>query len=253
MCVTSFHICVSFIPSISAARAGCYRISYSASNRIWSQRLLDDCKYLFAPRVQLKINFRRRLGAESRALTHSNRIFHPFLPVLSWKRASSLLVFGPILKVFAGKSKKRKARKPNDLLAFLGGAGGIRTHGRLPYTWFRVRTVMTTSIPLHGIFASPMLRKKERKGGENKRKYWVFKPQKTQRIQGFFERRVPRSPNVFESAPLWPLRYLSVYVSICFYLRSNFTQETFGEKSRRENREIVDFSFWDPLYIKDSR
>ena len=110
-----FHICVSFIPSISAARAGCYRISYSASNRIWSQRLLDDCKYLFAPRVQLKINFRRRFGAESRALTHSNRIFHPFLPVLSWKRASSLLVFGPILKVFAGKSKKEK---PENLMIY---------------------------------------------------------------------------------------------------------------------------------------
>ena len=29
-----------------------------------------------------------------------------------------------------------------------------------------------------------------------------FRASKTQRIQGFFERRVPRSPNVFESAPL---------------------------------------------------
>ena len=27
-----------------------------------------------------------------------------------------------------------------------GGRGGIRTHGRLPYTAFRVRLVMTTSI-----------------------------------------------------------------------------------------------------------
>ena len=44
---------------------------------------------------------------------------------------------------------------------------------------FRVRTVMTTSIPLHGILASPMLRKKERIGGENKRNNSVFKSQKT--------------------------------------------------------------------------
>ena len=60
------------------------RCSHEAdTGTAWSQRLLDDCKYLFAPRVQLKINFRRRLGAEPRSLTHSNRIFHPFLPVLS--------------------------------------------------------------------------------------------------------------------------------------------------------------------------
>ena len=31
------------------------------------------------------------------------------------------------------REKKRKAGKPNDLLAFLGGAGGIRTHGTLLY------------------------------------------------------------------------------------------------------------------------
>ena len=45
-------------------------------------------------------------------------------------------------------------------------------------------------------------RKKERTDGENWTKYSIIKAQKAQRIQGFFERRVPRSPNVFESAPL---------------------------------------------------
>ena len=41
----------------------------------------------------------------------------------------------------------RKASKPLRLLAlYAGGRGGIRTHGRLPYTAFRVRLVMTTSI-----------------------------------------------------------------------------------------------------------
>ena len=60
------------------------RCSHEADTGLaWSQRLLDDGEYLLASGVQLKINFRRRLGAESRALTHSNRIFHPFLPVLS--------------------------------------------------------------------------------------------------------------------------------------------------------------------------
>ena len=33
-----------------------------------------------------------------------------------------------------------------------GGAGGIRTHVRLPSNWFRISPVMTTSIPLHLLF-----------------------------------------------------------------------------------------------------
>ena len=41
---------------------------------------------------------------------------------------------------------KTKACNILQLQALRGGRGGIRTHGRLPYTAFRVRLVMTTSI-----------------------------------------------------------------------------------------------------------
>ena len=43
-------------------------------------------------------------------------------------------------------TKQRIPLRRNGILKYCGGRGGIRTHGRLPYTAFRVRLVMTTSI-----------------------------------------------------------------------------------------------------------
>ena len=42
---------------------------------------------------------------------------------------------------------KKKFGNTLRVSEFFGGKSGIRTHDALPHTWFRVRAVMTTSIP----------------------------------------------------------------------------------------------------------
>ena len=43
-------------------------------------------------------------------------------------------------------SANQKAYTLMGIGFLIGGSGGIRTHDTLPYTWFRVKAVMTTSI-----------------------------------------------------------------------------------------------------------
>ena len=100
---------------------------------------------------------------------------------------------------------------------FDGGAGGIRTHEPVRTTWFRVRPVMTTSIPLPICSAAvfPRLFPMKKGFGKNWRKeqqtYSIFEPWKTRTVTRFLVDETDSSPQDFESAPLWPLRYLSMY------------------------------------------
>ena len=99
----------------------------------------------------------------------------------------------------------------------LGGAGGIRTHGTRRYNWFRVSPVMTTSIPLPICSAAVFSRffSVKKCFGKNWRKeqqiIQFFEPGKTRMVTRFRLDETDSSPQDFESVPLWPLRYHSVF------------------------------------------
>ena len=87
---------------------------------------------------------------------------------------------------------------------FDGGAGGIRTHEPVRTTWFRVRPVMTTSIPLPICSAAvfPHLFPVEKGFGKNWRKeqqtYSIFEPGKTRTVTRSLVDETDSSPQDFE-------------------------------------------------------
>ena len=116
-------------------------------------------------------------------------------------------------KAFWAKSKN--ANFVSKLAFLFGGSGGIRTHEPVRTTWFRVRPVMTTSIPLPICSAAvfPRLFPMKKGFGKNWRKeqqiIQFFEPGKTRMVTRFLVDETDSSPQDFECGSLRPLRYFS--------------------------------------------
>ena len=72
------------------------------------------------------------------------------------RSACSDLEAPPELPALSGSNLTLSVKTQDTLTGAwcFGGEGGIRTHVRLPVNAFRVRRVMTTSLPLHTYFPS---------------------------------------------------------------------------------------------------
>ena len=136
------------------------------------------------------------------------------------------------------------AEKPRKIKVFQRWASkkGIR---------FRVRLVMTTSItlPLCSAAAFPCLFPIEKDFGKNWRKeqqtYSISEPWKTRVVTRFLVDETDNSPQDFESAPLWPLRYVCIYPVIS----SDITTIILYTKKRALSIIFYLFLFHKPFWI----
>ena len=135
--------------------------------------------------------------------------------VLSKKQA----VLSIVLNWFWSGKQKRKVRQTRMATGLFGGEDGIRTHVRLLANWFRVSPVMTTSIPLRvyssAVFPRLFWNSKSlwKELTERTTKYSIIRTVKVLANRGFSADETDSRLKNFESVPLWPLRYVSVYVN----------------------------------------
>ena len=135
---------------------------------------------------------------------------------------------------------------------FDGGAGGIRTHEPVRTTWFRVRPVMTTSIPLPICSAAvfPLLFPIEKGFGKNWRKeqqiIQFFEPGKTRMVTRFRLDETDSSPQDFECCTF-------DHSDNSPYVNPKIVPKTFGKNWRKELRNIRFFELREPAETLDFR
>lgn len=149
-------------------------------------------------------------------------------------------------RVIFGAGTKKKNPETRMVTGFFdGGAGGIRTHEPVRTTWFRVRPVMTTSIPLPICSAAVFLRlfPIEKGFGKNWRKeqqiVQFFELGKTRMVTRFLVDETDSSPQDFECCTF-------DHSDNSPYVNPKIISKTFGKNWRKEHQFYSVFELWNP-------